>query len=455
MELRKEKGLMTEGPIARHMILFAMPLVAGNLFKQMYNMVDSIVVGLFIGGTALAAVGSSGPVINLLVGLFIGLTNGASVVISQHFGAGRLKEVKDTIHTAIFFCIIFGLLLSVAGIFLVDYILVWMDTPEEVFHQASVYLKVFFSGVFFMGLYNMGASVLRGMGNSRDPLIYLAIVCVVNIVLDIIFVVAFGMDVEGVAIATVLAQAIAAGMVLRKMMNFPKEYRVSLKEIKCHAEQLKPILQIGIPSGIQTSIVSFSNVIVQGAINGFGADAMAGWSAYSKLDMILLMPFHSLGVAMTTFAGQNIGANRLDRVSGAVKITAIINCSWAAVTGLILYVLAGPALSIFCEEQAVLDYGVYMLRGMVPFYFLLGLNQVFAGAINGAGDTMATMVVSVSTMCVMRVLILKILGQFVTTFDVVFAAYVWTWVACAGLQGLYYFSGRWKKKIKTIHGEHA
>jgi len=445
--MSRERGLMTEGSIARHMILFAMPLVAGNLFQQMYNMVDSIVVGRFIGGTALAAVGSSGPVINLLVGMFIGLTNGASVVVSQHFGAGRLKDVKDAIHTSIFFCIIFGLLLSVAGIFLVDSILIWMDTPEEVFHQASVYLKVFFSGVFFMGIYNMGAAILRGMGNSRDPLMYLIIVSVINVILDIVFVMGFGMDVEGVAIATVLAQAIASVLVLRKMMRFPAEYRVELKEIKCHMKPLKQTLRIGIPSGMQTTLVSFSNVLVQGAINGFGAAAMAGWAAYSKLDMILLMPFHSLGVAMTTFAGQNIGANRLDRVSGAVKITAIINCSWALVTGVILYILAEPALAIFCEEQEVLEQGVYMLRVTVPFYFLLGLNQVFAGAINGSGDTLATMTITFSTMCVMRVLILKIMGLFVYTFDVVFAAYIVTWFACAGLMGAYYFSGRWKRKI--------
>ncbi|MBO5666860.1 MAG: MATE family efflux transporter, partial [Firmicutes bacterium] len=350
-------------------------------------------------------------------------------------------------HTSIFFCLIFGLELSVVGIFLVDSILLWMDTPEEVFHQASVYLKVFFGGVFFMGIYNTGAAILRGMGNSRDPLMYLIIVSVLNVVLDIVFVMGFGMDVEGVAIATVLAQAIASVLVLRKMMKFPKEYRVELKEIKCHRNPLRQTLRIGIPSGVQSTLVSLSNVLVQGAINSFGANAMAGWAAYSKLDMILLMPFHSLGVAMTTFAGQNIGANRLDRVSGAVKITAIINCSWAAVTGIILYILAEPALAIFCEEQAVLEQGVYMLRATVPFYFLLGLNQVFAGAINGAGDTVATMTVTFSTMCVMRVLILKIMGMFVSTFDVVFASYIVTWFACAGLQGAYYFSGRWKRKI--------
>lgn len=447
MTQTRNRGLMTEGSIARHIILFAMPLVVGNILQQMYNTVDSIVVGRFIGGTALAAVGCSGAVVHLLVGMFVGLTNGASVVISQYYGAGKMEEVKKAIHTSIFFSIIFGILLSIVGVLLTDSILLWIDTPEEVFHQASVYLKVFFSGVFFMGLYNMGAAILRGMGNSRSPLYYLAVVCGVNMVLDVVFVVVFGMDVEGAAIATIIAQAIACAMVARKMMQLPKEYRLSLKDLKCHTDELKHILKVGIPSGLQSMVVSFSNVIVQGAINGFGAAALAGWSAYSKLDMILLMPFHSLGIAMTTFTGQNIGGGRLDRVSGGVKVTALINCSWAAATGILLFVFAEPALSIFCDEAEILEQGVYMLRAMVPFYFLLGLNQVFAGAINGAGDTVATMVVSVSTMCVMRVLILKIMGMFVTTFDVVFAAYIVTWFACAGLQAAYYFSGRWKRKM--------
>ena len=351
MTQTRNKGLMTEGSIAKHIILFALPLVVGNILQQMYNTVDSIVVGRFIGGTALAAVGCSGAVVHLLVGMFVGLTNGASVVISQYYGAGKMEEVKKAIHTSIFFSIIFGILLSIVGVLLTDSILLWIDTPEEVFHQASVYLKVFFSGVFFMGLYNMGAAILRGMGNSRSPLYYLAVVCGVNMVLDVVFVVVFGMDVEGAAIATIIAQAIACAMVARKMMQLPKEYRLSFKDLKCHTDELKHILKVGIPSGLQSMVVSFSNVIVQGAINGFGAAALAGWSAYSKLDMILLMPFHSLGIAMTTFTGQNIGGGRLDRVSGGVKVTALINCSWAAATA---WVMAAPASYAYRAARVLL-----------------------------------------------------------------------------------------------------
>lgn len=450
MEQVKEKGLMTEGSIPRRIIAFAMPLILGNLFQQMYNTVDSIIVGRFIGGTALAAVGSSTPIVGLLVGMFVGLTSGASVVISQHFGAGRLEEVKKAIHTTLFFSVIFGIALSAVGYVMTDRILIWIDTPPEVFRQASVYLKVFFSGVFFMGLFNMGAAVLRGMGDSHSPLYYLSMVCVVNIILDVVFVVGFGTDVEGAALATIIAQAIAAFLVIRKMMRFPEAYRLVLKEVRCHWDQLKMILRVGIPTGLQSMVISLSNVILQGAINGFGADAMAGWSAYSKLDTILLMPFQSFGIAMTTFTGQNIGANRLDRVSGAVRAAAVMSCVWAALSGITLYVLAEPALAIFCEETAVLDYGVYMLRNMVPFYFLLGLNQVFAGTINGAGDTTATMVVAVGNMCVLRIFVLNLLSCYVTTFEVIFYTYIITWFGCAFCQGLYYFSGRWKKKSRLI-----
>lgn len=444
----QEKGLMTEGVIYKQILLFAFPLILGNLFQQLYNMVDSVVVGNFIGGTALAAVGAGFVIINLLIGVFMGLTTGAGVVIAQCFGAGRREELRQTVHTAAAFTLLFGVALSVLGVLLSDSVLRWIQTPAEVFDQASLYLRIFFSGIIFLAVYNMGAAILRAVGDSKTPLHYLGVACGINIALDILFVAILGMGVEGVALATVIAQAVSAVLVVRKLIRAAGDYQLILSEIRLHWPRLRRILYVGIPTGLQQMIVSLSNVIIQSYINSFGADAMAGWSAYSKLDGILLLPFLSFGMAMITFTGQNMGARRLDRIRSGVKVTAAMSCSFAVVSSGLMYLWGGGVLKIFCDEPEVLRYGIYMMKGMIPFYFLLALVQLFSGTINGSGNSLISMMIMVSNMCVLRVLALRVLSARIETVDFIFYAYILSWFTCALCLGAYYFSGHWKKKMQ-------
>lgn len=450
-----EKGLMTEGVIYKQILLFSLPLILGNLFQQLYNMVDSIVVGNFIGGHALAAVGAGFAIINLLIGLFMGLTTGAGVVISQFYGAGDSEKVRQAVHTAAAFTLIFGAALSVLGVILADHILIWTNTPPEVFTQASVYLRIFFSGMIFLSIYNMGSAILRAVGDSKTPLYYLGIACILNIVLDISFVAVIGMGVEGVAIATLIAQAVAALLVVLKLLRCKESYGLVLNQIKIHPLRLKRILIVGIPTGMQQMIISLSNVIVQSYINGFGADAMAGWSAYSKLDGILILPIMSFGLAMTTFTGQNIGAKRLDRIHKGVHSTLLMSCTFSVVTTVIMYVLGGSILTIFSNEPKVLEYGVYMLKGMIPFYFLLAVIQVFSGVISGSGNSFASMLIMVSNMCVLRVILLWFLSSRIDDVKFVFYGYIISWFTCSAGLLIYYLKGKWKNGIseKDSSGE--
>ena len=443
-ENKLAKGLMTDGIIYKQLLFFSLPLILGNLFQQLYNIVDSIIVGNFIGGNALAAVGAGSAVINLLIGLLVGLTTGAGVVVSQFFGAGDPQKVKQSVHTAFAFTLIFGLIISLVGIFVSDYILIWTNTPPQVFDQASVYLKIFFSGLIFLTIYNMGAGILRAVGDSKTPLYYLGVACFVNIVLDILFVVVIGMGVEGVAIATLIAQAAAALLTVHKLMISSQSCRLILKEISIYGPRLRQILYIGIPSGMQQMIISLSNVIIQGYINGFGADAMAGWSAYSKLDGILLLPIFSFGLAMTTFTGQNIGAAKLDRIRQGAKSCLYMSCGFSLAASLIMYLYGGYVFRIFTSETNVLQHAVYMMKGLIPFYFLLAVIQVYSGVISGAGRSFASMIIMVINMCVIRIILLWFIAPLFPDVRSIFYAYIISWLGCAVCMVLYYLKGSWK-----------
>lgn len=440
-----EKGLMTEGAIYKQLLLFSLPLLLGNLFQQLYNMVDSIVVGNFIGGTALAAVGAGAAVINLLIGMFTGLTTGAGVVISQFFGSGDSEKVRQSVHTAAAFTLIFGLVLSIAGVLLTDHILHWTNTPPEVFDQASLYLRIFFSGMILLSVYNMGAAILRAVGDSTTPLYYLGAACLLNILLDILFVTRMGMGVEGAAFATLIAQAAAAILVVCRLIRCKECYGLIPRKITVTPSRLKRILIVGVPTGVQQMIISLSNVIVQGYVNGFGSDAMAGWSAYGKLDGLLLLPIMSFGLAMTTFTGQNIGAKRLDRVQQGVRTCLLMSCSFALITTILMYLFGGHILKVFSDEPNVLRYGVIMLRGMIPFYFLLSIIQIFSGVVSGSGHSFASMLIMVINMCVLRVAVLWFLASRMDDVTFIFIAYVVSWFTCAAGLVFYYWKGNWKQ----------
>ena len=310
--MKQNKGLMTEGVIWKQLLLFALPLLLGNLFQQFYNTVDSIVVGNYIGPNALAAVGASTPIVNLMVGLFTGLGTGAGVVIAQFFGAKDEKGVHDGVHTTIALCLVAGVVMGFIGVGLSPAILRLLDTPAEIMEGSVTYLQIYFMGVIALMIYNMGSGILRAIGDSRTPLYFLMVSSVVNIVLDLVFVINVQMGVAGVAWATLIAQVISAGLVLIRLITTKECYRLILKDIRFHKHALLETIRIGLPGGIQNAVVSFSNLIVQYNINSFGAAAVAGCSAYTKIDGFAVLPVMSFSMAVTTFTGQNVGARNYE-----------------------------------------------------------------------------------------------------------------------------------------------
>lgn len=438
---------MTEGIIWKQLLLFSLPLLIGNLFQQLYNMVDSIVVGNFIGGSALAAVGAGSAVINLLIGLFMGLTTGAGVVIAQFYGARDKEKVHQAVHTSAAFILIFGLVLTILGLVLCEPILSWIRTPANVFDQAALYLRIYFLGMLPLMVYNMAAGVLRSIGNSKSPLYYLAFACLLNIVLDILFVAVVGMNVEGVAIATVLAETLAAILATRKLLKTREMYRFIPRCIRIYPDRLRRILIVGIPTGLQQMIISLSNLVVQSHINGFGSDAMAGWNAYSKVDGIMILPVMSFGLAITTFTGQNVGASRADRVHHGVKSCLKMSCGFTVCATILVMIFCPLIIQIFTKEAPVIDYGIRMLRSMIPTYFLLAIMQILAGAISGSGHSLPTMIIMVGNLCGIRILWLTLAGNFIQSLWLVYLSYIITWITGTLCLIVYYYKGGWKKEL--------
>lgn len=362
MKLQKT---MTEGPIWKNILSFSIPLILGNLFQQLYNTVDSIIVGNYIGSEALAAVGSSGAIINLLVGFCIGASAGAGVVISQFFGAKDKEGVRKAVHTTIAIAVCAGAIVSVAGVLLSPAILRAMGTPEEVLGPAAAYLQIFFGGMIFSVIYNMAAGILNAVGNSKRSLMYLVIAAVSNIFLDLLFVVGFKMGVEGVALATDIGQLISCIFIIAFLVKSQDVYRLKLRDVRFYDNLLGKILKIGLPTGIQNIVISLSNVVVQSSVNSFGAAAMAGFAAYIKIDGFNILPVLSFSMAATTFAGQNVGAGRYDRVKKGMYVSVAMGVCYTIFTGILLILFAPQVIGVFTGKQEVVGYGVYIDRKSV------------------------------------------------------------------------------------------
>ncbi len=447
MGVRKAKTqMMTEGNIIREIIVFSIPLLIGNLFQQLYNTVDSIVVGNFIGKEALAAVGSSNSLINLIVGLFVGISTGASVVISQYYGAKNKENIHKAVHTAMAVTLIGGVILIALGVLLSPTILQLMGTPEEVMKESVVYLRIFFWGSLFSAIYNMGAGILRGVGDSRRPLYFLCISSVVNIVLDLLFVVVFHMGVAGVAYATITAQGVSALLVLLTLTRDDDIYKLTWKDIKIHGRLLRQILTMGIPSGLQSAIISFSNVIVQSNINAFGADAIAGFSSYIKIDGFVMLPIMSFGMAAMTFTGQNLGAKKYDRVKKGAWKTLLLSVGYTLTATVLVLCFASQLLRIFSQDPVVNSYGRQVMYINMPAYILLAITQVLAGVFRGAGRSISAMVMMVSNMVGVRLLWIWIAGAIVPSFTTVMLGYGVSWATAAVTTGLYAWKGNWLRR---------
>lgn len=429
---------MTSGAIWKHILFFAFPLLIGNLFQQMYNAVDSAVVGNFVSKQALAAVGSTGPVINTLVGFFSGMATGAGVVISHYFGGKDKEQLHKAIQTTVLLTFILCILFTMIGIGMVPFMVRFMKTPADVIAQSERYLRIYFSGLSGLMLYNMGAGILRAVGDSKRPLYFLCTSSVINIILDLLFVVGFHRGIEGVAWATVLAQVISAIMVLTVLSTTKDVYRIDWRDLKITPEILKNICVIGIPAGLQMAVTSFSNVFVQSYINHFGSACMAGWTSYTKLDQFVILPMQSLSLAATTFVGQNIGANQRKRAFLGRRTALFMSIIITVSLTVILFAAAPQFIMLFNKDPEVLSFGTVFLRFMAPFYVCCCFNQITSGSLRGMGDAKGPMIIMLSSFVVFRQLYLAISTHISNSIYVVAFAYPAGWIVCSLAIGIYF-----------------
>lgn len=430
---------MTSGSIVKHIIAFALPLFIGNIFQQLYNTVDTWVVGNYVSNEAFSAVGTVGPIINLLIGFFTGFASGAGVVISQYYGAKKSDKVEKTVHTAIATTLALCVVFTVAGVLLVPFLLRMMKMPDDVFGEAKTYLTIYFAGVSGLLIYNIGSGILRAVGDSVKPFIFLVVSAIVNTVLDLVFVLNCKMGVEGVAYATIIAQGISALLVVIELMRTESSVKLSLKKIGFDWDILSTIVKIGIPAALQLAITSFSNVFVQSYINYFDTDFMSGWTAYGKIDQFMLMPLTAVALASTTFVGQNLGINDVARARKGVKYAMLISITGTVIFMVPILIFAPQLTAFFNGKAEVIEYGSLLLRLISPFYVLCCINQVYASSLRGAGNSRAPMVILLFSFVVFRQIYLYIVTNFISnTIIPVALSYPAGWLVASIIMTVYF-----------------
>ena len=437
---------MTEGPILRQLIAFALPLMLGNVFQMLYNTVDSVIVGNFVSKQALAAIGSTTMIVNLFVFFFNGFSIGAGVVIGQYFGARDMEKLHDAIETTMAATFILSLLFSLLSFVIVDPLLRMMSTPEDVFHDASVYLRIYLGGIAGLLIFNMGSGVLRAVGDSTRPLYFLIFTSLLNIALDLFFVLVLKMGVAGAAVATIVSQFLSAALILVLLSRTRDIYRLEWRELCIRWPILRRVFAIGLPAAVQSVITALSNVFVQGYINVFGSDVMAGWSSYNKLDQFIMLPMQSMAMSATTFVSQNVGAGN-DRRSDRGTVAALgLTC---AVTGSIIALLvafAPGAVRLFSPDEAVIHYGVLFIRTNVIFLLFNCINHVLAGALRGRGDSRGPMIIMLASFVALRQIYLFVVTHFIAnTPKIVGIGYPVGWVSCCAAELLYFAVKRRKR----------
>ena len=438
---------MTRGSIARLLLAFAIPLMLGNLFQQLYNTVDSLIVGNFVGKQALAAVGCTGPIINTLIGLFGGLAAGATVVISQYYGAKDWEKLGKAVHTTVMLTLAACLVLTAVGVWATPLMLRLMDTPSDVIHEAAVYLRIYFGGISGLLLYNIGSGILRAVGDSTRPLYFLIFSALMNTGLDLLFVAVLRLGIAGAAIATVLSQFISAVLVMLLLLGSREPYRLRLNQLKISPAMFRRICNIGIPSSLQMGITAFSNVFVMGYINHFESSCMAGWTAYNKLDALAMLPMQSLSLALTTFVGQNLGARDLERAKAGPRYGMLMGMALMLLIIVPLMIFAPQLTALFNAEAEVVAFGTLFIRLCSPFYVAFAVNQVYSGALRGAGDTRPTMLIMLGSFVVFRQLYLFVASRFGAGPGVIALGYPVGWMLCSALLLVYYYRGKWMKKL--------
>lgn len=435
---------MTSGPIGRQMLMFALPLMVGNIFQMLYNTVDVIVVGNFVSKQALAAVGSTTMIINILVFFFNGFSVGAGVVIGQHFGARDMKQLHSAVETTMAVTFLLGILFTFIGVAGVRPMLRLMSTPEDVFQDAAVYLTIYFWGIAGLLIYNMGSGILRAVGNTMMPLFFLILTSVLNIILDLVFVLGLHLGIAGVAYATILSQFISAILVLVLLTRSRDIYRLIWRDLRIDAKTLGRIVSIGLPTAIQSVITSFSNVFVQSYVNVFGSGCMAGWSCYNKLDQFIMLPMQSIAMAATTFVSQNIGAGKQERTYEGTRVAIGLTLGITGVIAAALFVFASPAVGLFTNDSSVIEYGILFLRANVFFLLANCVNHVLAGALRGRGDSQGPMVIMLFSFVVIRQIYLFVVTRFIANTPLLVGlGYPVGWTVCCVIELTYYWM-RWK-----------
>lgn len=441
---------LTSGNIAVQILLFSLPLMLGNVFQMLYNTVDSIVVGNFVGTQALAAVGSTTMIVNLFVFFFNGFSIGAGVVIGHFFGAGKqdkLHQAIETIMAASFLLCVAFTIISIAG---VRPMLRFMATPDDVFGEAVTYLRIYFAGISGLLIYNIGSGILRAVGDTTRPLYFLILTSVLNIILDLVFVIVFRLGIAGVALATIIAQFISAGLILVLLTGTKDVYRFVWQDMRIDTEILGRVFAVGMPAAIQSVITAFSNIFVQSYINFFGSGVMAGWSCYNKIDMFIMLPMNSMAMAATTFVSQNIGAGREDRADEGTRTTILMNVGITAGIAVLIWLFAAASVGLFSQDPEVIKYGSLFLRTNVFFLLFNCVNHVLAGALRGRGDSKAPMIIMLIGFVAVRQAYLFVMTRFIAnTPAAVGFGYPVGWMVTFVLEVLYYFH---KRKLMQEQG---
>ena len=444
----EQENPMVTGTIWKQLLSFFFPILLGTFFQQLYNTADALIVGRTLGENALAAVGgSTGMITSTVVTFFMGLTSGAAIIAAQMLGAKDRQQVNDSIHTIYGFSLAAGILLAAAGVLLAERMLLWMKTPTGLMADSVAYLRIYFSGLVFVLIYNTGASLLRSLGDAKRPFWYLVICCVLNVVLDYVLIVNFHMGVAGAAAATLIAQGISAVLVTVRLMGFRETCDFSLRKIRIHKNMLKRELLLGLPGGTQAAMYSISNIIVTAAINGFGELTVASWTAYSKLDGLFWMISGAMGVTITTFVGQNFGAGQTARIRKGVRVMNWAYVAVALLMSVLVIVFRETLFHIFVDSREAVALGYRMLMIISPFYILNIHIENYAGALRGVGDSLAPMLFSVFGICVFRILYLGLLFPMYPTLEVLCAMYPVSWLVTDALY-LIYYPIRMRKLVK-------
>ena len=440
---------MTEGPIARQIILFSLPLMAGNAFQMLYNMVDSVVLGQFVSKQALAAVSSTTMIVNLFVFFFSGFATGATVLIGRLFGARDMKELHRAVETSMAMTFICCGAFTLLGVLLVRPMLMLMQTPADVMNDAAAYLTIYMAGISGLLVYNIGSGILRAVGDSKRPLYFLAITSVLNIVLDLLFVLAFRMKIEGVALATVISQFVSAALILSLLTRTSDIYRFEWRDLTLDRRHLRDILRVGLPAAAQSTVTAFSNIFVQSYINYFGSDCMAGWGSYNKLDQFIMLPMQSMAIAATTFVSQNMGAGQERRAHQGTWTSIAMTFFITFVIAAVLVIFAEPAVSLFNKDPEVVRYGALFMRTNTLFLMANCVNHVLAGALRGRGDSVGPMAIMlIAFVGIRQVYLFALTRWIVNEAKWVGFGYPVGWMSCMVLEVSYYYFLRWGRKAK-------